>query len=105
MGAPINEVRIPIGISAALILLAIVSTQTRKIEPSSPETGINFPWFAPQIPLAICGITRPTQPITPAIVTDAETRREATVKSRILNKFGLTPDNFACSSPRDKYLV
>lgn len=63
---PVNMLK---GISTLDAFLAIVSTPTINIPPSNVLTGISFLFSDPIIARPICGITSPTHPIVPAILT------------------------------------
>ena len=69
IGEPNNEVIAPTGISLAKDL-EIVSAISRKIAPSTAEAGTTLEGtLVESIILALCGATRPTNPIKPLMLT------------------------------------
>ena len=84
MGAPINDVTIPTGISEGdIIVLAIVSAITRNIDPSKIEQGMLYLLSLPIINLEILGTIKPTKEIIPATETaDAASKAEIPIDSR-----------------------
>ena len=69
IGEPNNEVIAPTGISFAKDL-EIVSAISRKIAPSTAEAGTTLEGtLVESIILALCGATRPTNPIKPLMLT------------------------------------
>ena len=70
IGAPINDVTIPTGISdGEIIILEIVSDIRRKIPPIKILPGIEYRWSEPSNNLEILGTIKPTNEIIPAIET------------------------------------
>lgn len=73
----------PSGTSVGAMLRASVSTTSRYPAPTAAETGSSRPKPGPASIRPTCGITRPTQPITPATaVTLAVTRVAAAMVHR-----------------------
>src|SRR5690606_13754486 len=65
-GAPTMAVSTPSGNSMVLMLRASVSTNSMNAPPNSNDAGSSRANTGPTSNRAMCGITRPTQPITPA---------------------------------------
>ena len=77
MGAPINDVTIPTGISdGEIIILEIVSDIRRKMPPIKILPGMEYRWSEPSSSLEIFGTINPTNEIIPAIDTAEAARIE-----------------------------
>ena len=97
-------VKIEIGISDAVALLAKVSMTVIKNAPRLMLTGITLQLLFPRIILEICGTKSPTQPTCPHMDTqDAVIMDDARINAtrRI---FTFTPRDLASSSLNDKIL-
>ena len=105
IGAPINDVTIPTGISDGdIIVLAIVSDTRRNIPPSNILPGIVYLWSAPSSNLAMFGIIKPTKEIIPATDTaDAASTEDKTIEN-ICNLFVFKPNVCDISVPNDNTL-
>jgi hypothetical protein len=104
IGAPVNAVIIPTGISAEEALLATESAINRKRPPIRAVTGIILSCVGPVTVLAIWGIISPIQHICPQVATEAATMNELAVIRIILKKEGFIPRDFAWISPRERIL-
>jgi len=79
IGAPINDVTIPTGISAGeMIVLASVSDTSKNNAPSKIVQGILYLLSFPIHNFEIFGTTSPTKEIIPAIETADAARSEET---------------------------
>src|SRR6516165_2529555 len=76
-GVPTRAVRIPSGISIAATVRASVSITSRKPPPINAAAGTSRAKSGPTRERAMCGTTRPTQPIMPAVATLADVTKVA----------------------------
>ena len=77
MGAPINDVTIPTGISDGdIIILEIVSDIRKKMSPITRLPVMEYRWSEPSSSLEIFGTINPTNEIIPAIETAEAARME-----------------------------
>ena len=90
----------PSGSSMLAAVRASVSATTRKPLPSSSEAGSSRENAGPTIIRAMCGTTRPTQPMMPATDTAAAVASVAAATSITRSRQTLTPSASASSSGR-----
>lgn len=101
IGAPIREVRIPIGISDGVNVLEMLSIKRRYKEPNRSVNGKSFLKSGPTMNLPIWGTARPTHPIIPEIETEVATRIVVKEIIKPLSNFGFSPREIASSSPNE----
>src|ERR1700722_8488655 len=97
-GVPTSAVRIPSGISVAVMVRASVSIRSKNPSPSSAAAGMRRAKSGPTSVRAICGTTSPTQPMTPAVATLAEVTSVAATTMAIRSAPVGTPSARASSS-------
>ena len=98
-GAPIMAVKIPSGISTVVNERAISSISKRKKAPAIILAGKSILWSGPTIIRATWGITSPTHPIIPHILTEAAVTTLQQTMIMACNFFILIPMAWASSSP------
>ena len=99
-GVPQSAVTTPTGSSCGEnIMRAKRSAQTIKIAPNKMEKLISLLWAAPTMLLAICGMTKPTNPIAPLMETRTAVSKVLTRMRIHLIRTVFTPVFLAISSP------
>lgn len=85
-GVPISAVTAPTGISSgAITTLATRSANSIRQAPRTIDAGIMRRWSPPISMRHACGITSPTNPMTPTNATQTEVSMEATTMVSALN--------------------
>ena len=97
-GAPMIDVRIDTGISVPVTLRAIVSMTSMKIAPSPMLAGTTDLLLLPNAMREMCGMSNPTQPISPHIETTAAVIIVAPRMTSSRMRFTGTPSDVASSS-------
>ena len=86
----------------AMTVLARLSAMITKLPPKRADAGIKTRWSrAPSI-LSIWGVTRPTNPTEPAIVTATAVNNEAEKYNISLNKLRFMPKLKDINSPLER---
>src|SRR3984957_1289834 len=97
-GVPTSAVRMPSGISVAVMVRASVSIRSRNPPPSSAAAGMRRAKSGPTRVRAICGTTSPPPPMMPAVATLAEVTSVAATTMAIRSAPVGTPSARASSS-------
>lgn len=100
------EITTPTGMMTGLMmLLPIVSERSTNATPIRALNGSWILWSPPTTNLAICGATRPTNPITPVKLTNVAARNATMIPLILRSCFTFTPNAFALSSPEDAIIL
>ena len=98
-GAPIKAVKIPRGISLPPEPRATSSTASKKAPPASADKGKTSAKLGPTRRRTRCGISKPTQPTMPLMLTQAAVIKVAATMSTMRSRVTSTPIARASSSP------
>ena len=100
-GAPISDVVMPSGISILEMQRLKSSTINRNKPPTKKDAGNNAAFFDPTNMRAMCGMTKPTQPTIPLMLT-ADAVISVAMAMTINRSFStLIPIVLASSSPKE----
>jgi hypothetical protein len=86
-------------------ILLKVSQRGKKTAPAKAEAGIKITLLVPIIFLIICGIIKPTKPITPQIETVAAVIKDAVRNKNFVFLSIFIPKVFDFSPPKDTALI